>query len=402
LGAARFAELEVPVPGPAEQRRIVEEANRRLGHLAKSSVSMDSALQGIQDQVTTVLEATATGQLGRSAKPAAGREPTTTIEALARVSLPEGWQWVRVAEAGEPRLGRQRAPKHEQGKDLVQYLRVANVFEDRIDTSDLLSMNFTPEEQETYLLRTGDILLNEGQSAELVGRPAMYRGEPPKEFFHNTLVRFRPASTVNPEFALNVFRFYLRSGVFKSIARWSTNIAHLGLQRFGELPFPLPPREEQDALVTLAQEKLRQLDEQRAAVLTSAAGVDEMRREILTAAVRGDLSSHAAHEESAEEMLARLGPPPEEKRAGRVKDVPDDADVEDQAEEHQELTEALEQAGGKATAENLFAEAGYDRDLTTEVEGFYLSLRDSLGKTIRIAGADGGNSVIEVIPDATS
>lgn len=59
------------------------------------------------------------------------------------------------------------------------YLRVANVFEDRIDTSSVMEMNFTQEEFETYRLEDGDVLLNEGQSLHLVGRPAIYRGEVP-------------------------------------------------------------------------------------------------------------------------------------------------------------------------------------------------------------------------------
>jgi type I restriction enzyme S subunit len=40
-------------------------------------------------------------------------------------------------------------------------------------------MNFNLQEYETYRLEFGDILLNEGQSKELVGRPAIYRGEVP-------------------------------------------------------------------------------------------------------------------------------------------------------------------------------------------------------------------------------
>jgi type I restriction enzyme S subunit len=71
------------------------------------------------------------------------------------------------------------------------YLRVANVFENRIDISDVLEMNFTPEEFEVYALEYGDILLNEGQSLELVGRPAMFKNEIEGACFQNTLVRFR-------------------------------------------------------------------------------------------------------------------------------------------------------------------------------------------------------------------
>src|SRR6185437_4842046 len=97
--------------------------------------------------------------------------------------LPKGWCWARVDAVGEVKLGRQRSPEHHQGKHMRPYLRVANVFEDRIDLSNVLEMNFTPKEFETFRLRYGDILLNEGQSLEWVGRPAMFRGELPGACF---------------------------------------------------------------------------------------------------------------------------------------------------------------------------------------------------------------------------
>lgn len=48
------------------------------------------------------------------------------------------------------------------------YLRVANVFDGYIDFGDVLEMPFTESEQAIYSLKPNDILLNEGQSLELV------------------------------------------------------------------------------------------------------------------------------------------------------------------------------------------------------------------------------------------
>jgi len=402
LGASRLAQMELPVPGDAEQGRIVEETNRRLEHVKNAVASMESALLGVEEQLAAALEATATGQLGSPSggtADGAGPAPPAGVEPLAKVALPASWKWVQVEEAGEVKLGRQRSPKHEQGDHVVPYLRVANVYENRIDTSDVLSMNFTPEEQTAYRLQTGDILLNEGQSAELVGRPAIYRGDPPSVCFQNTLVRFRALDALNPEFALIVFRYYLRSGVFRTIARWSTNIAHLGRQRFAELPFPLPPRAEQDRLVTLFTERERRLDEQRATIRASMGGTEQMRREILEAAVRGGLRSRASGEESPARMLERLGPPPKEQRPARSEE--DESEEAAIADDRKNLVAVLSRTGGRATAEDLFVAAGYDRDQTREVEAFYLVLRDALGKTIRHAGSEGGRVVYEVTPDAT-
>ena len=127
-----------------------------------------------------------------------------------------------------------------------------------------------------------------------------------------------------------------------------------------------------------------------------------MRQEILAAAVRGDLSSRELGDESAAEMLARLGPPP---REPKLPDTPPAAqtpsDANEQSENHEQrvLVTTLNENGGRMTAEDLFAAAGYDRDLTREVEDFYLSLREAEGKAIRISGLDGGRSILEVVPD---
>ena len=92
--------------------------------------------------------------------------------------LPEDWRLKTVAEAGETGLGRQRSPKYHSGPNMKPYLRVANVFEDRINTSSIMEMHFEGAEFDKYRLRYGDVLLNEGQSPELLGRPAIYVGEP--------------------------------------------------------------------------------------------------------------------------------------------------------------------------------------------------------------------------------
>jgi type I restriction enzyme S subunit len=400
LGAARFAQLEIPIPSMTEQARIVVEARARLKHVTQAAQRLKSALSGIDAQVTAVLEAAATGQLsvGGQALPARTKLPTTTVEPLAKVAIPESWEWTTVQGVGETRLGRQRAPKHEQGNDVVPYLRVANVFEARIDTTDVLSMNFTPEEQDAYRLQKGDILLNEGQSAELVGRPAIYEGVPPSVCFQNTLVRFRHNKSLTPEYALIVFRFYLRAGIFQAIAKWSTNIAHLGLQRFVELAFPLPPLDVQDKIAAEAKQKIAELHKQRETIVASQAGTEQMRNEVLSTALRGGLSQMEAGDESPEAMILRLGPPPKEARPPRTKNAGDD-DEGAAAEAHQDLVGALKERGGSATAEDLFASAGYDRDLTTEVATFYLALRDAAGETIVTVGTKGDSVVLEVAPD---
>ncbi len=162
--------------------------------------------------------------------------------------LPDGWKKEAVSARGEVQAGRQRSPHFNEGR-ITKYLRVANVYDGYIDTSDVMEMPFSDAERGRYLLAAGDVLLNEGQSLELVGRPAMYAGRPLECCFQNTLIRFRANSDTCPEYALQRFRLCLYDGTFQNIATKTTSIAHLGVSRFARLKLEWPPIELQHKIV---------------------------------------------------------------------------------------------------------------------------------------------------------
>lgn len=172
----------------------------------------------------------------------------------------KGWRVVSVEEAGTVQLGRQRAPKYQTGRFRTPYLRVANVYENEIDLSDLLDMDFDASDFAAYKLEYGDILLNEGQSTELVGRPAMWCGELPNCCFQNTLIRFQANRKLcHPAYALWLFIKYLRSGEFAKISAKTSSVAHLGAFRLAQMRFPLPPLRLQEHFGSLVarHERLR-------------------------------------------------------------------------------------------------------------------------------------------------
>jgi len=173
--------------------------------------------------------------------------------------LPAGWYWSTIDEVGHIDLGRQRHPDWHTGPEMRPYLRVANVFEDRIDTSDVKEMDFSGVFAR-YKLEAGDVLLNEGQSPELLGRPAIYRGYPENVAFTNTLLRFKAGPNVLPEWALIVFRRHMHVGRFAREARITTNIAHLSAARLRPIEFPVPPLVEQRRIVDVLEDHFSRLD----------------------------------------------------------------------------------------------------------------------------------------------
>ena len=203
--------------------------------------------------------------------------------------LPEGWVWATYDQTGTLNLGRQRAPKYHSGPNMRQYLRVQNVFEDRIDLSDVMEMDFPPADFEKYELKSGDMLLNEGQSPELLGRPAIYRGELPGACFTNTLIRFRAVTGISVEFALFVSRYYMRTRRFLEEGTITTNIAHLSLGRLATIEFPLPCFVEQQTIVTEAERLISVTEELEATIETNLKRAERLRQTILQRAFSGEL-----------------------------------------------------------------------------------------------------------------
>lgn len=323
-----IAKFPVILPPLSEQHRIVTKIEELFTQLDAGVAALTMALTQLKRYRQSVLKAAIEGSLtdswrfensniepvdelmdrvnSRNSSKKRRLKEQANEDAGDSLTIPDSWKWVQVQDVGEVKLGRQRAPQHHQGQHMRPYLRVANVYEDRIDTSDILEMNFSPEEYETYRLQYGDILLNEGQSKELVGRPAMFRNEVPGACFQNTLVRFRAYDGILPEYALIVFRAYLHTGKFLRIARWTTNIAHLGAQRFALLTFPLPPLAEQREIVSEIERRFSIIDEMESTIQKSLKQAGRLRQSILKRAFEGKLVPQDPDDEPASLLLERI------------------------------------------------------------------------------------------------
>jgi hypothetical protein len=104
------------------------------------------------------------------------------------------WDSKTLRGVAEVVLGRQRTPQQADGPHMVPYLRAANVRDGQLDLIDVMSMNFSPSEQQIFSLRSGDVLVTEGSgSLSTVGASAAWSGELRGTVcFQNTLLRMRP------------------------------------------------------------------------------------------------------------------------------------------------------------------------------------------------------------------
>ncbi|MGI0489869.1 restriction endonuclease subunit S [Pantanalinema rosaneae CENA516] len=299
----KISEIDTPLAPLNEQKRIADKLDSLLARVDVCRDRLDRVPRVLKQFRQSVLAAAISGKLTEDC-----RETTVPVEALNLDSntLPTGWEWRLIREVGKIQLGRQRAPKYHSGQHMRPYLRVQNIFEDRIDLSDVMEMDFPPSDFETYQLVYGDILLNEGQSPEFLGRPAMYRDELPGACFTNTLIRFRAFDIVNRDFALLVFRHYMHCGRFSREGKITTNIAHLSAGRFANIEFPLPPLDEQQEIVRRASSLLSYADRLEVRYQNALRRVEQITPALLSTAFRGELMPQDPNDEPAAVLLERI------------------------------------------------------------------------------------------------
>ena len=125
----------------------------------------------------------------------------------------------------------------------MPYLRVANVFYNRLDLREILEIGVKEEEIEKTLLQAGDLLFVEGNgSIEQIGRVAIWDGSIDPILHQNHLIKARfNYEIIAPEYAL--FYFMLQDGrqqiISKSVSTSGLNT--LSVNKVSSLLLPIPP-----------------------------------------------------------------------------------------------------------------------------------------------------------------
>ncbi|MBQ6728605.1 MAG: restriction endonuclease subunit S [Bacteroidales bacterium] len=219
--------------------------------------------------------------------------------------IPESWEWCRVADVIFP-------PKYgTSNKSLIEgavpVLRMGNIQDGEIVFDKLVySNNLTDNEK--YNLKTGDLLFNRTNSAELVGKTGIYRGQQ-QAIYAGYLILLRPI-----EIKSGYLNFVLGSSYAHSYCQEVKTIGvqqcNINAEKISSFCIPLPPLAEQRRIVAKieelmplverygkAQQTLDQLNESLPA---------RLRQSILQEAIQGRLVPQDPKEEPASELLKRI------------------------------------------------------------------------------------------------
>lgn len=222
------------------------------------------------------------------------------IEEEIPFDVPKGWLWARIFSIADD-LPYGTAKKSEKEGKLV-VLRMGNIQSGEIDYNDLV---YSSDEEDIarYSLIPGDLLFNRTNSAEWVGKTAIYRGDVPC-IYAGYLIRVR--THINAEYLNAVMNSGYAKDYCNSVKTDGVNQSNINAQKLGAFLVPIPPIKEQlriDAYIAKALPHVQAIGQNKADI---AALVSLTKSKILDLAVHGQLVPHNPNDEPASVLLDRI------------------------------------------------------------------------------------------------
>ncbi len=223
---------------------------------------------------------------------------------------------VTIGEVCEVIGGLTKNAKRANFEKKIPYLRVANVYENKLLLDDVAEIGIQEKELKRVLLKKEDLLIVEGNgSLDQIGRAAIWNDEIDPCAHQNHLIKARPnTSRLKPNYLL----YYLMSPQGRSEiiekATSGAGLYTLSISKISAITINLPLVEEQKEIVRRVEELFSFTDKIEAQVNTALENVNHLTQSILAQAFSGKLTEDwraqnpdlISGENSAEALLQRI------------------------------------------------------------------------------------------------
>lgn len=132
----------------------------------------------------------------------------------------------------------------------LPYLRVANVQDGYLDLSEMKTIEIDARELPRYRLERGDVVLTEGGDFDKLGRGFVWRGQIEKCVHQNHVFAVRvDRQRLLPDYVAYLAQSAYGKSYFLTVAHRTTHLACINSAKLKALPVPVPPLEEQQAMI---------------------------------------------------------------------------------------------------------------------------------------------------------
>lgn len=344
---------QLAVAPVAEQHRIVDEIEKQFARLGAAETALKRTRANLKRYRAAVLKAACEGRLvpteaelaraeGRDCEPAdqllarmlnerrirweanqrlrmeaVGKTPNdgiwktayrqlTPAGSVELAEVPEGWCLATVEQVTlHVEYGTSAKTSEHQGG--VPVLRMGNILSDgRINLKELKFLPSDHPEFPRLLLKTGDLLFNRTNSAELVGKSAVYRGVPSPCSFASYLIRVETATGCDSIYLSVCLNSTLGRSWIKAVVSQQVGQANVNGSKLRAFVFPLPPLAEQHRIVAEVERRLSVIEELEGVVEANLKRAARLRQSILKRAFEGKLVPQDPNDEPASVLLERI------------------------------------------------------------------------------------------------
>lgn len=280
-----LANSEFLIPPQNEQKRILAKLEQLLTDLDKGIEYLETAKQQLKVYRQAVLKWAFEGKL------------TNSFE-IPLVTLSE------VIEP--PKYGTsKKCDYNTAGKGV---LRIPNIGNGHIDSSDLKFALFEEDEEKPYVLLPGDILtIRSNGSVDLVGKCALIT-EKDKDFLYaGYLIRLRPkVDKILPKYLLSVLSSHDLRIQIESKAKSSSGVNNINSDELKSLIIPFPSKCVQEMILKEIESRLSVCDKIEETIESSLQQAEALRLSIIKKAFEGKLVPQDPNDEPAERLLERI------------------------------------------------------------------------------------------------
>lgn len=282
-------EYPIPLPPLAEQQRIVDRIESLFTKLDEAKEKAQAVVDSFETHKAAILHKAFTGELTAKWREEHG------------VGM-ESWEKKSVDElCGSLKYG---TAKKSNASGSVVVLRMGNLQQGEIDWSDLAYSN-DPDDIEKYKLFPGDVLFNRTNSAALVGKTAIYRGEHPAIYAGYLIKLDYDHDKIIGDYLTYALNTLDAKKYCNSVKTDGVNQSNINAKKIGAYSFNVPSIPEQEKIVAVIQKLLSKEQQSKAAAEAVLDQIDLMKKSILACAFRGELGTNDPSEESAAELLKR-------------------------------------------------------------------------------------------------
>lgn len=281
LNFRNFTLVDLPLPSKHEQRRIAKFLNHETAKIDNLIEKQQQLIALLQEKRQAVISHAVTKGLNPDVP-----VKDSGIEWLGDV--PAHWKIVRLKHACRIQSGMPKGGTKNAATIDMPMLRVANVQDGWLNLNDVRQVPVEREQASRYLLRFGDVLMNEGGDRDKLGRGAVWKGEIEKCIHQNHVFAIRPMD-IDSEWLDMVTRAEYAKFHFFQVAKQTTNLASISSSNIKETPLLVPPATERQEILEYIQKNLVKLGRSVKLAERQCDLLQERRAALISAAVTGKI-----------------------------------------------------------------------------------------------------------------